>query len=76
MDITGITFEEAMNRLEEIVETVESGDTTLEDAMSFYKEGLSLSKTCGELLNRYETEITLLQKEAEGLFTQKPFPAS
>lgn len=70
------TFEQALSRLEEVVDTIENGETSLESALSLYKEGLLLSKTCGEMLNRYEAEITLLQKDAEGVFSQKPFPES
>lgn len=67
------TFEQALTRLEEIVEAVENGDATLEDAMALYKEGLALSKICGDMLNHYEAEITMLTKEADGVFTQKSF---
>ena len=69
------TFEKALMRLEAIVDAVENGDTTLDEAVALYREGIGLSKTCGEILNRYETEITQLQREADGVFALKPFNA-
>jgi exodeoxyribonuclease VII small subunit len=68
------SFEQALARLEDIVETIENSETALDDAIKLYKEGLTLSKTCGSMLNRYETEITRLQQEADGTFTEQPFP--
>jgi exodeoxyribonuclease VII small subunit len=57
------TFEESLNRLSVIVETVEDSETNLDTAMTLYKEGLELSKNCGEILGHYEEEILTLQKK-------------
>ncbi|MCL2708886.1 MAG: exodeoxyribonuclease VII small subunit, partial [Defluviitaleaceae bacterium] len=51
----------------------ESGETGLEDAMELYKEGIALSKSCGELLDRYENEISVLVKQSDDTFSLKPF---
>ncbi len=66
-------FETALNRLNEIVETVENGEASLEETLALYKEGLKLSKTCETILMKYEKEITVLQKETDGLFTEAAF---
>lgn len=66
------TFEESMARLEEIVETLEQEEISLEDAVLFYKEGLSLSALCKEKLAVAEGEILLLRKEA-GLWQEESF---
>ena len=58
-----LTFEQALAKLEIVVETMESGETTLEKSIALYKEGAELSKYCNELLGRFESEIVLLQKE-------------
>lgn len=58
------TFDEAMERLEEIVEQLEQEEVSLETAVSFYKEGLSLAALCREKLSAAEGEIVLLRKEA------------
>ena len=41
-----ITFEEAMENLEKIVEQLEEGDVPLEKAISIYKQGMDLSRLC------------------------------
>lgn len=66
------TFEEDMIRLEAIVEHVESSDTSLEEAIRLYKEGLALAAKCGKTLGKYEEEILTLQKDAEENFVTRP----
>ena len=65
------TFDEAMERLEEIVEQLEQEEVSLE---TLYKEGLSLAALCREKLSAAEGEIVLLRKEA-GLWQEEPFQA-
>ena len=69
-----ITFEEAMERLEAIVQQLEQEEVPLETAVGLYKEGLSLSAFCREKLAAAEGEIVLLRKEA-GLWQEEPFRA-
>jgi exodeoxyribonuclease VII small subunit len=54
----GLTFEEAMEKLEGIVEKLEEGDVPLEEAISFYKEGMELSKLCHNKLKHVEDQLT------------------
>jgi exodeoxyribonuclease VII small subunit len=54
----GLTFEEAMEKLEGIVEKLEEGDVPLEEAISFYKEGMELSKLCHDKLKHVEDQLT------------------
>ena len=68
-----LKFEQAMSRLSDIVESIEDGETTLDGAISLYKEGLQLAQNCGDILGRYESEVLLLQKEADGAFALTPF---
>ena len=68
------TFDEAMERLEEIVEQLEQEEVSLETAVSLYKEGLSLAALCREKLSAAEGEIGLLRKEA-GLWQEEPVQA-
>lgn len=67
-----LTFEEAMERLEAIVEQLEQEEVALEEAVALYKEGLRLSAQCKEKLAAAEGEIVLLKKEA-GLWQEEPF---
>lgn len=67
-----LTFEQSMERLEEIVENLEQEEVSLDEAVAFYKEGLKLSAFCKEKLATAEGEILLLRKEA-GLWQEEPF---
>ena len=53
-----ISFEQALENLEKIVNELESGDVPLEDALSQFKEGMELSKYCQETLNNAERTLT------------------
>ncbi|HUI11690.1 MAG TPA: exodeoxyribonuclease VII small subunit [Bacteroidota bacterium] len=63
------TFEEALHRLEEIVQRLEQGDVPLEQAMQLYEEGVALSRTCAEKLKSAELTLQKLSKDAAGTFT-------
>lgn len=52
------TFEEAMEKLESLVERLEEGDVPLEEAISIYKEGMELSKLCHDKLTTVEEQLT------------------
>lgn len=53
-----LSFEEAMEQLEVIVERLEEGDVPLEEAISIYKNGMELSKLCHEKLKSVEEQLT------------------
>ncbi len=58
-------FEEAMQRLQEIVSKLETGEESLESSMKLFEEGASLSALCYETLDRAEQKITELAKLRE-----------
>lgn len=68
------TFEEALEKLEEIVAELEETDVPLEAAVTRYKEGLRLAALCREKLAAAEGEVVLLRQEA-GLWQEEPFQA-
>lgn len=53
-----VTFEEAMEELETIVERLEEGDVPLEEAISIYKKGMEYSKLCHDKLKNVEEQLT------------------
>lgn len=55
-----LNFENAMARLQEIVQKLESGDAPLEEAMALFEEGAKLSALCYNTLDRAEQKITEL----------------
>ena len=68
-----LAFEEALEKLEEIVEQMETGDLLLEEALAKFTEGMTLSKLCLEKLNYAEQQIHMILKDETGKVTEKPF---
>jgi exodeoxyribonuclease VII small subunit len=58
-----ISFEDAMTKLEQIVDKLEEGDVPLEEAIIFYKEGMELSKLCHDKLKSVEEQLTQIITE-------------
>lgn len=52
-----MTFEQAMVRLEEIIKSLESDQTSLENSVSLFQEGIALTKLCGGKLENIENKI-------------------
>jgi exodeoxyribonuclease VII small subunit len=67
------TFEKAMEKLEKIVQELESADLPLEKAIKKFEEGVQLSKFCSEKLDETEKRITILLKDQNGNVLEKPF---
>jgi exodeoxyribonuclease VII small subunit len=68
-----IKFEDALTRLEEIVEKLEEGDLPLEESLSAFEEGIKLSRVCAKLLNEAERKVEILTKGDDGQLITKPF---
>jgi exodeoxyribonuclease VII small subunit len=66
-------FEEALQKLEAVVETMEAGDLPLETLIARYEEGTRLAKICQEKLAEAEVKIQQLEKNAAGEMKLKPF---
>ena len=61
-----LTFEQAVGKLEKIVERIESGQTGLEESIAGYEEGIKLIKQCRTILDAAEKRIQLLAKGEGG----------
>lgn len=55
-----LKFEDAMERLQEIVSRLESGESPLEEAMALFEEGAKLSALCYNTLDRAQLKVTEL----------------
>lgn len=60
------SFEDALQRLEDIVESMEEGEIPLDDLLKKYEEGNELLKVCGKRLRDAELKIELLKKNGAG----------
>ncbi len=70
---TEIQFEKALEKLEKIVQDLESGDVSLEDALKKYEEGVKLSRACQQKLKHAEKKIQILTKEQDGSLSADDF---
>lgn len=68
-----IKFEKALEKLEKIVEDLESGDVSLDEALKKYEEGVKLSRTCQSRLSQAEKKIEVLTKSLDGSFEIQEF---
>lgn len=67
-----IKFEEALKKLEKIVEELEQGDLSLDEALKKYQDGIELSRLCSARLENAKKKIDTLTKNKKGDFELKP----
>ena len=63
METKEMSFEEAITKLEEIVKKMESGNSTLDDSINDYTEGMNLARICGEKLNSATEKVNKILAE-------------
>ncbi|RPJ56586.1 MAG: exodeoxyribonuclease VII small subunit [Dehalococcoidia bacterium] len=65
----GLSFEQALKRLETITEALQKGGMNLEEMLALFEEGAALAKTCHERLNKAELKLsevqTMFEKDEE-----------
>jgi exodeoxyribonuclease VII small subunit len=66
-------FESALQRLEEIVKRLESGDLPLASALELFEEGVTLSRFCHTKLEEAERKVEILVKKSDGTMERTPF---
>lgn len=71
----GLPFEEALQKLEAVVETMEGDDLPLETLIQRYEEGVKLAQLCQTRLAEAELKISQLEKNAAGELKLKPLAA-
>src|SRR2546426_10157318 len=74
-EVSGPSFEQAIQRLERIVADMESAELPLEDILKKYEEGTRLVRFCSQKLDEAEKKIELLTKKADGSVAFKAFEA-
>ena len=60
------TFEENMQRLEQIVRTMEKGEVALEESLKLFQEGTELVRACGKLLDEAELQVSKITTNPDG----------
>jgi len=68
-----LSFEDAFKRLESIVENLEKGESTLEESLKTFEEGMALVKICSQKLKEAEARIQKLVQDKNGDFFLETF---
>lgn len=66
MNEKNATFEQNMQRLEQIVRSLERGDVALEESLKLFQEGTSLVKSCQSLLDDAKLQVQKVLTDNEG----------
>jgi exodeoxyribonuclease VII small subunit len=67
------SFEESLQRLQQIVAQLERGDLPLEDSIKLFEEGTRLSEECKKHLEDAEGKVEILIKQRDGSMKREPF---
>lgn len=69
------TFEENMQRLEQIVRAMERGEVPLEESLKLFQEGTELVRTCGKLLDEAQLQVKKIAVAEDGSPVEESFDA-
>ena len=73
MNPENMTFEASMQRLEQIVRTMERGDAPLEESLKLFQEGTELVRSCGKLLEEAEFQVKKIMTAPDGSPVEEVF---
>ena len=70
--MSDIKFEDALQRLERIVDQLEGGNLGLEESLKVFEEGVGLARRCAKYLDEAEKRIELLTRDESGTLRTEP----
>ena len=73
MSAKKLTFEQQIQRLEEIVAALEKGDAQLAEYLALFEEGTKLIAVCSKQLDQAEQQVVKLMKGPDGAPVELPF---
>ena len=74
MDKQNKSFENNMQRLEQIVRAMERGDVPLEESLKLFQEGTELVRCCNELLDKAQLQVKMIMTAPDGTPVEEEFP--
>lgn len=72
LSVEDLSFEEAVAALEEVVQSLEMGEATLERSLELFEQGVRLSRRCMGLLNAAEGRVEQLIRDTDGELRVEP----
>ena len=73
MNEKSMTFEQSMQRLEQIVRTMERGDAPLEESLKLFQEGTELVRNCNQLLENAQLQVKKIMTASDGSPVEEDF---
>ena len=73
MAVKKLSFEQSLERLEEIVGHLEKGELPLNDSLTLFEEGTGLITSCAKMLDAAEQKVVKLKKGADRQPVELPF---
>ena len=73
MDKQNKSFENNMQRLEQIVRAMERGDVALEESLKLFQEGTELVRTCNQLLENAQLQVKKILTAPDGSPVEEDF---
>ncbi len=70
--MSDIAFEDALQRLEQVVDQLEAGNLGLEESLKVFEEGVGLARRCAKYLDEAEKRIELLTRDESGTLRTEP----
>ena len=70
-----LKFEENIKELENIINTLEGGEVSLDEMLNLFEEGIKRTKECTKQLKNAEQKVTVLMKGLNGELEEQPFGA-
>ena len=71
-EIKAMDFEKQLETLEGLVESLESGDLSLEDSLKSFEQGIKVARDCQQALKQAEQKVEVLMRQGDDLVSQ-PF---
>jgi exodeoxyribonuclease VII small subunit len=72
-DIAGMSFEQALQELEQLVRRLEAGEVTLDESIQAYERGSQLKAHCERKLSEAQQKVETIARTAEGGVATRPF---
>lgn len=66
-EIEEMSFEESMDKLEELIKRLEGGSLDLDESLKIYAEAVELRERCRKILNESERKVQILMNSSDGI---------
>ncbi len=68
-----ISFEQNLQRLEQIVRAMERGEVPLDESLKLFQEGTELVRSCSKLLDEAQLKVDMILADSQGQPMQEEF---